>query len=70
MRVLMTAIDGLPVWHRSVVMLVDVQGYDYSEAAEILELAAGHVKSRLSRARAALRDDLVRNGVVAAKYRA
>ena len=68
MHALMAAIEGLPVWHRSVVMLVDVQGYDYSEAAEILHLPLGTIKSRLSRARAALRDDLVRCGVVAAKY--
>jgi RNA polymerase sigma-70 factor, ECF subfamily len=68
MRVLMAAIDGLPVWHRSVVMLVDVQGYDYNEAAEILDLPLGTIKSRLSRARAALRDDLVRRGIVAAKF--
>jgi RNA polymerase sigma-70 factor (ECF subfamily) len=47
--------------------LVDVQGYDYNEAADILNLPLGTVKSRLSRARAALRDDLVRNGVVAPK---
>ena len=65
MRVLLTAIDALPTWHRSVVMLVDVQGYDYSEAAQILGLPLGTVKSRLSRARTALRDDLVRTGIVA-----
>ena len=60
----MRAIDALPVWHRSVVMLVDVQGYDYGEAAQILNLPLGTVKSRISRARAALRDELVRTGVV------
>jgi RNA polymerase sigma-70 factor (ECF subfamily) len=45
-------------------MLVDVQGYDYAEAAEILSLPLGTVKSRLSRARSALRDELVSAGVV------
>jgi RNA polymerase sigma-70 factor (ECF subfamily) len=64
MSLLLRAIDALPVWHRSVVMLVDVQGYDYGEAAQILNLPLGTVKSRLSRARAALRDELVRTGVV------
>lgn len=68
MRLLQNAIDGLPTWHRSVVMLVDVQGYDYNEAAEILGLPLGTVKSRLSRARNALRDELVRSGVVAARF--
>jgi len=65
--VLLAAIDKLPTWHRTVVLLVDVQGYDYNEAAEILGLPLGTVKSRLSRARSALRDDLVRSGVVASK---
>ena len=64
MHALLHAIDALPAWHRSVVMLVDVQGYDYAEAAEILHLPLGTVKSRLSRARSALRDELVRSGVV------
>lgn len=64
MHTLLHAIDALPAWHRNVVMLVDVQGYDYAEAAELLSLPLGTVKSRLSRARAALRDELVRAGVV------
>lgn len=64
MRLLLAAIDELPVYHRNVVLLVDVQGYDYAEAAELLDLPLGTVKSRLSRARAALRDQLVRAGIV------
>ena len=64
MRLLLAAIDELPSYHRSVVLLVDVQGYDYAEAAELLELPLGTVKSRLSRARAALRDQLVRSGIL------
>ena len=51
-------IDGLPSWYRDVVVLVDVQGYDYGEAAAYLCLPRGTVKSRLSRARAQLRDKL------------
>ncbi|BAM00396.1 MULTISPECIES: RNA polymerase sigma factor [Caldilinea] len=66
MRLLLSAIEGLPSYHRDVVMLVDVQGYDYAEAAELLGLPLGTVKSRLSRARAALRDQLVKSGIVAA----
>jgi RNA polymerase sigma-70 factor (ECF subfamily) len=67
MRLLLKAIDELPAWHRSVVLLVDVHGYDYSEAAEMLGLPLGTVKSRLSRARAALRDSLVELGIVGHK---
>jgi RNA polymerase sigma-70 factor (ECF subfamily) len=66
MRLLLSAIDTLPDYHRSVVMLVDVQGYDYGEAAEMLNLPLGTVKSRLSRARSTLRDHLVKAGVVGA----
>lgn len=51
-------IEGLPSWYRDVVVLVDVQGYDYGEAAAYLNLPRGTVKSRLSRARAHLRDQL------------
>lgn len=65
---LMTAIEELPDWHRSVVVLIDVKGYDYQEAADILELPLGTIKSRLSRARATLRDRLIENGFVA-QYR-
>lgn len=65
MQFLLGAIHELPAWHRNVVLLVDVQGYDYAEAAELLGLPLGTVKSRLSRARAALRDKLVAAGYVA-----
>jgi RNA polymerase sigma-70 factor (ECF subfamily) len=64
MRFLIQSIEELPEWHRDVVLLVDVHGYDYSEAANILELPLGTVKSRLSRARATLRDHLVAAGHV------
>jgi RNA polymerase sigma-70 factor (ECF subfamily) len=64
MLTLLHAIDDLPAWHRQVVLLVDVHGYDYTEAAEMLHLPLGTVKSRLSRARAALRDKLVSTGHV------
>jgi len=62
---LMQAINALPTWHRDVVLLVDVHGYDYTEAAEMLSLPLGTVKSRLSRARSALRDELLKAGYVA-----
>ncbi|NJN81285.1 MAG: sigma-70 family RNA polymerase sigma factor [Caldilineaceae bacterium] len=64
MELLLRTIDDLPVWHRSVVLLVDVHGYDYAEAAELLDLPLGTVKSRLSRARAALRTSLLQAGLV------
>jgi RNA polymerase sigma-70 factor (ECF subfamily) len=59
MEAILYEIDQLPTWHRNVVLLIDVHGYDYAEAAELLGLPLGTVKSRLSRARSALRDALV-----------
>jgi RNA polymerase sigma-70 factor (ECF subfamily) len=51
----MAAIKALPVIHRSVVLLIDDQGFSYEEAAAILEISAGTVASRISHARKALR---------------
>lgn len=64
MQLLLNAIDQLPYWHRNVILLVDVHGYDYGEAASLLKIPLGTVKSRLSRARAAMRERLVTSGVV------
>jgi RNA polymerase sigma-70 factor (ECF subfamily) len=65
LQFLLHAIEELPYWHRDVVLLVDVHGYDYTEAAKQLGLPLGTVKSRLSRARSALRDHLINAGFVA-----
>ena len=52
------ALIALPDDQRMVVMLVDVQGLDYHEVAESMGIALGTVKSRLSRARAKVRQAL------------
>lgn len=52
------ALAGLPEDQRLVVVLSDVQGCDYDEIAQITGTALGTVKSRLSRARARLRQAL------------
>lgn len=64
MQILLRAIDALPDWHKNVVLMIDVHGYDYGETADALDLPLGTVKSRLSRARSTLRDDLAASGVV------
>jgi RNA polymerase sigma-70 factor, ECF subfamily len=46
----------LPEDQRLIVLLVDLYGYDYEEAAAISGSAVGTVKSRLSRGRGKLRD--------------
>ena len=52
------ALAALPEDQRLVVVLSDVQGCDYEEIARITGTALGTVKSRLSRARARLRQAL------------
>lgn len=52
------AIDSLEPEHRVVIVLRDVESFDYDQIAEILEVPTGTVKSRLHRARMALREKL------------
>ena len=49
------AIDQLPDEQREALLLVVLEGVTYEEAASILEIPAGTLMSRLSRARTALR---------------
>ena len=53
------AILSLPVDQRSTLVLVDVQGLSYEEAATASSASIGTVKSRLSRARSKVRDLLL-----------
>jgi len=51
-------IDALEVEFKEVIVLRDVQGFQYDEIARMLGLAAGTVKSRIFRARDAVRECL------------
>ncbi|MGV8025490.1 MAG: RNA polymerase sigma factor [Anaerolineaceae bacterium] len=51
-------IDGLPKEFKAAVILVDLQGMDYQEAAEASNTPLGTIKSRLARARVNLQDCL------------
>ena len=53
------AIDLLPFDQKAVIVLSDLEGCDYNEIAEALGIPLGTVKSRLSRARARVRDYLL-----------
>jgi RNA polymerase sigma factor (sigma-70 family) len=57
-RQIQQAIDRLVPEQRMTVVLCDVQGLDYEEAAQAMGVELGTVKSRLSRARAQLRQAL------------
>jgi RNA polymerase sigma-70 factor (ECF subfamily) len=57
-RAIQNCLDDLSPDFRAVVVLVDVQGFDYFEAAEVVHTPVGTIKSRLSRARLRLRDCL------------
>ena len=57
------ALAALPLKHRQVLILVDVNGLAYAEAAKLLGVPAGTVMSRLHRARKAIRDKLAAAGV-------
>ncbi len=47
--------------YRAIIVLKDIQDYSYEEIATILEISLGTVKSRLSRARGALKKVLEQN---------
>ncbi len=53
-----TCLNRLPPEFRTVVVLVDVQGMDYTEAAQAAGAPLGTVKSRLARARLRLQECL------------
>ncbi len=57
-EVLARAIYDLPDYQRVMVLLFHTQGKSYEEIAEITELPIGTVKSRLNRARLALKEKL------------
>ncbi len=52
------ALNRLPESFRSILILVDVYEMDYQEAAAVLDIPVGTVRSRLSRARLRLRETL------------
>jgi RNA polymerase sigma-70 factor (ECF subfamily) len=62
------AVDRLPDGMREVFMLREIQGLDTAETASSLGISDDAVKTRLSRAKAALRRDLFERAGIAAPY--
>lgn len=58
-RLLETALARIPDEQRLAVTLCDIQGLPLAEAAEVMQISIGTVKSRLFRGRAKLRDLVV-----------
>ena len=52
------ALNSLTVEFKTVILLCDVEGFSYDEIAEIIEIPVGTVRSRLFRARNALKEKL------------
>ncbi|OQA40687.1 MAG: ECF RNA polymerase sigma factor SigE [Chloroflexi bacterium ADurb.Bin325] len=68
--VIQVAIGELPPDQRTTLVLADIEGMDYQEIADTMGTALGTVKSRLSRARAKLRDMLLEHQeLLPAQYR-
>jgi len=57
-RAVQHCLEDLPDDFRSVVVMVDVEGLDYQEVANVIGKPLGTIKSRLARARLKLRDCL------------
>ncbi|WP_428607335.1 RNA polymerase sigma factor [Sedimenticola sp.] len=52
------AIDSLPEAYRATVLLINVDGFSYDEAAEVLNVSAGTIRSRMNRGRTLLQKAL------------
>lgn len=57
-QVVLSALGRLDAEYRAVLVMRDIEGFDYQQMADILGLPLGTLKSRLFRARMALRDEL------------
>ena len=65
-RLIDEELGRLPARYRDVIVLCDLEGRTYTEAAALLRCPLGTVQSRLARGRERLRGGLVRRGVGAA----
>jgi RNA polymerase sigma-70 factor (ECF subfamily) len=52
------ALDGLPEYHRAVILLREVEGMSYEEMAQVLDVPKGTIMSRLFHARRKMQESL------------
>ena len=57
---ILQALDSLSEEHKAAIVLRDMKGFSYEEIAEILEVSLGTVKSRISRARNQLKNEILK----------
>ena len=57
------ALDDLPDVFREIVTLVDLEEFSYAEAADVLDVPVGTVRSRLFRARRRMQSDLMAQAI-------
>jgi RNA polymerase sigma-70 factor (ECF subfamily) len=57
-QMVLAALGRLDAEYRAVLVMRDIEGFDYQQMADVLGLPLGTLKSRLFRARMALRDEL------------
>ncbi|WP_144630597.1 RNA polymerase sigma factor [Bordetella genomosp. 13] len=62
-RLMQEALDELPDSMRDILLMIGLDNMSYEEAAALLTVPIGTVRSRLSRARSALRDKLLQKGL-------
>ena len=59
---IMSTIALLPEKQRAIIQLRDIEGYDYNEIAEIMEMDEASVRVTLSRARKSIKEKLIKIG--------
>lgn len=60
-KALYEAIDKLSAEHKKMIVLRDIEGFSYEEIAKITNKNLGTVKSKINRARASLKEILIKN---------